>query len=312
VATTRPDPITITDGLKFPEGPVALSDGTLLVGQIVTGELTRVHPDGRHELVAACGGGVNGVAIGPDGAAYVTNNGGSEHAYVASRGWYLPGDQAADFDGGGVQRVDLANGDVTWLYTHVDGHRLRGPNDLVFDGHGGFWFTDHGKGRARERDRGGVYYATADGTSVREVLYPLDGPNGIGLSPDGTRLYVAETFAGRLWAWDVTAPGQLRAKPHGRVFGGDLLVGLGGYDMFDSMAVDADGYVCVATIGDHAGITVVAPDGSGYHHVLMPDPMPTNICFGGPDLRTAYVTLSAAGRLVSFEWPRPGLRLHHA
>ena len=303
------DPRIITDGLKFPEGPVALADGTVLVGEIATGLLTRVAPDGAKTTVATCGGGVNGVAVGPDGAAYVCNNGGSAHIEIPSRGWILPGDQDDQYIGGGIQRVDLATGEVSWLYTHIDDRRLRGPNDLVFDEHGGFWFTDHGKTRARERDRGGLYYATADGSSIREVLYPLDGPNGIGLAPDGSRVYVAETFSGRLWAWDVVAPGQLASKPHGRVFGGQLLVGLPGYDMFDSLAVDGDGNVCVATIGDHSGITVVAPDGSSYEHVLMPDPITTNICFGGPDLRTAYITLSASGRLAAIDWPRPGAPL---
>ena len=289
-----------------------MADGSLLVGEIITGSLVRVLPDGSHETVAECGGGVNGVAIGPDGAAYIANNGGSEHVFVESRGWHLPGDQPEGFSGGGIQRVDLLTGAVEWLYTHVDGHHLRAPNDLVFDADGGFWFTDHGKGRARDRDRGGLYYAAADGSSIREVLYPLDAPNGVGLSPDGSRIYVAETFCGRLWAWDVVDPGVLRAKPHGRVLGGALLVGLPGYDLFDSMAVDAEGNVCVATIGDHAGITVVRPDGSGYEHILMPDPITTNICFGGPDLRTAYITLSATGRIAAVDWPTSGLPLHFA
>ena len=57
---------------------------------------------------------------------------------------------------------------------------LRGPNDIVFDRTGGFWFTDHGKTRSRERDRTGVFYATPDGSSIREVIFPMEGPNGIG------------------------------------------------------------------------------------------------------------------------------------
>jgi gluconolactonase len=56
---------------------------------------------------------------------------------------------------------------------------------------------------------------------------------------------------------------------------------------------------------------VIAPDGRSFEHIPMPDPMTTNICFGGPDLRTAYITLSGSGRLVAMEWPRPGLRLNH-
>ena len=69
--------------------------------------------------------------------------------------------------------------------------KLRGPNDLVFDAHGGFWFTDLGKVRTHDMDRGRVYYARADGSHIHEAAYPLFNPNGIGLSPDETELYVA-------------------------------------------------------------------------------------------------------------------------
>jgi gluconolactonase len=79
-------------------------------------------------------------------------------------------------------------------------------------------------------------------------------------------------------------------------------------DHFDSLAVEADGTVVVAAIGH--GLCLVRPDGA-IEHVPMPDHMTTNVCFGGPDLRTAYVTLSAGGRLVSLDWPRSGLRLAH-
>jgi gluconolactonase len=288
-----------------------MPDGTVIVTEIARGTITRCHSDGRAEVVATTGGGPNGAAIGPDGALYVCNNGGSEHIEIPSRGWLLPGDQGAEYIGGRIQRVDLVTGAVTDLYTECDGNPLRGPNDLVFDGHGGFWFTDHGKTRPRDRDRGGLYYARADGRGIREVLHPLDGPNGVGLSPDGTRVYVAETHVGRLWAWDVLEPGVVGANPKGRVFGGELLLGLGGYNLLDSMAIDEEGNVCVATIGDKAGITVVSHDGSRVEHVPLPDPVPTNVCFGGDGLRTAYATLSASGQLVSWEWPCPGLRLAH-
>ena len=67
---------TITDGLFFPEGPIAMPDGTVLVVEIARGTLTRVFPDGRKEIVAETGGGPTGAAIGPDGKCYVCNNGG--------------------------------------------------------------------------------------------------------------------------------------------------------------------------------------------------------------------------------------------
>ena len=87
---------------------------------------------------------------------------------------------------------------------------LKGPNDLVFDAHGGFYFTDLGKRRPRDMDVGAVYYAKADGSFITEVAYPMVTPNGIGLSPDGNTLYVAETEAARLWAFPIEAPGMVR------------------------------------------------------------------------------------------------------
>jgi len=296
----------ITSGLRFPEGPIAMPDGSVVLVEIQRGTLSRVTSDGRITVVAETGGGPNGAAIGPDGKVYVCNNGGFEWHEMG--GLTIPGEQPKDYIGGRIQRVDLATGKVEDVYTECDGHPLRGPNDIVFDATGGFWFTDHGKIRPRDRDRTGVYYARPDGSSIREVIFPLDAPNGIGLSPDGKRLYVAETFTGRVWAWDLTGPGEIAPAMGLTPNGATLLAGLPGYQLFDSLAVDGGGYVCVATLAN-GGITVIAPDGSTTEHVPTPDPLTTNICFGGPDLRTAYITLSGTGRLVATEWPRAGLRL---
>jgi gluconolactonase len=82
------------------------------------------------------------------------------------------------------------------------------------------------------------------------------------------------------------------------------------YQLFDSLAVDADGNICIATLFN-GGITIISPDGAQIEHVPMPDFYTTNICFGGPDLRTAYITLSSSGRLVAVPWRRPGLPLHY-
>ena len=84
-----------------------------------------------------------------------------------------------------------------------------------------------------------------------------------------------------------------------------------GYQLLDSMAVDADGNICVATLVTGA-VTVVSPDGKLVEQVKVPkwDIFVTNICFGGPDLRTAYITSSGHGLLYEMEWPRPGLKLN--
>jgi gluconolactonase len=296
----------IASGLQFPEGPIAMPDGSVLVVEIKRGTLTRVTPDGRLQVVAETGGGPNGAAIGPDGKVYVCNNGGFEWHQFG--GLTFPGNQPAGYIGGRIQRVDLATGKVEDVYTECDGRPLRGPNDIVFDSTGGFWFTDFGKTRERDRDRTGVLYARPDGSMIREEIFPLDGPNGVGLSPDEKRLYVAESYTGRLWAWDLLEPGRVKRSPGGFGNGGTLVVGLPGMQLFDSLAVDSAGNVCVGTLVN-GGITVISPDGRSVEHVAMPDSLTTNICFGGRELTTAYVTLSTTGRLVATEWPRPGLKL---
>jgi gluconolactonase len=297
----------VARGLRFPEGPVAMADGSVLLVEIARGTLSRVFPDGRVEVVAELGGGPNGAALGPDGAAYVCNNGGLD--WREDRHGLRPMGQPGDYRGGRIERVDFESGEVRVLYDAGPNGPLKGPNDIVFDRAGGMWFTDLGKARARDMDRGGVYYASIDGSSIREVIYPLLTPNGIGLSPDESRLYVAETHAGRLWAFDLEAPGVVKRRRYPSPNGGELVAGLPGFQLFDSLAVDAEGNVCVATLFN-GGITVISPDGRRIEHVPMPDGYTTNICFGGAGLRTAYVTLSSSGRLVALEWPRPGLALN--
>jgi gluconolactonase len=306
---SQPNLTEIATGLQFPEGPVWMPDGTLLCVELFRGTVDRIHPDGRIEVVADCGGSPNGLAIGPDGAVYACNSGGWAHHEVL--GMQIPDTMMPpDHSGGRIERIDLATGEVTVLYTECDGHPLIGPNDIVFDAAGGMWFTDHSRNRERDKPHGGVYYAQPDGSSIREVLYPLDAPNGIGLSPDGSRLYVAETHQGRVFAWDITAPGQVSLPDLAVGAGGELLCGLPGMQLFDSLGIDSDGNVVVGTLVTGA-LTVISPGAEVLDQVLLGDPMVTNVCFGGDDLRTAYATLSATGRIVSFEWPRPGLRLNY-
>ena len=92
---------------------------------------------------------------------------------------------------------------------------------------------------------------------------------------------------------------------------GHLLAGLPGLQLLDSLAVDGEGWVCVGTLGmGFGGVTAISPDGSTVDHYAVPDePLITNICFGGDDLRTAYLTSSGKGELLKMAWPRPGLAL---
>lgn len=313
--TRRLDYRIVTDGLLFPEGPVALADGSVLVVEIQGGRLIRVQPDGTKHVVAELGGGPNGAAIGPDGAAYVCNNGGfnwitENDRDDLPRGYVRPHGRASDYQGGSIQRVDLGTGAVTTLYTHCDGNPIMGPNDIHFDRNGDMWFTDHGKTYGRTMDCGAVYHAAADGSHIRQAIFPMITPNGCGLSPDERTLYVTETETGRLWHWPITGRGEVAKRPWPSPNGGELLGAATGYQRFDSIAVEAGGNICVGTLVT-GGITVFSPDGEKLEYWEGPEPYCTNICFGGPDMRTVYITVSGAGLLIAAEWPRAGLPLLH-
>lgn len=297
----------VASDLRFPEGPVAMADGSVILGEIAGGAVTRIGSDGSKRAIGAAGGGPNGLALGPDGALYVCNNGGNEYA----EGGFLSTGPAKDYQCGYIQRLDPHSGEARILYTQCGGHHLSAPNDIVFDRQGGFYFTDLGKRRARDRDHGGLYYALPDGSKIVELAYPMLSPNGVGLSPDERTLYVADTESSRLFAFDILSPGVVRKEPFPAPYGGRLVCGLPGFQRFDSLAVEASGNIAVATLIS-GRITVIAADGRVVRQVEMPDVYPTNICFGGAGLRTAYITLSGSGRLAAMPWPEPGLRLNFA
>jgi len=307
-------PVTVlAGGLQFPEGPIAMPDGSLLFVELKRGALSRISSEGEFSVVAQLGGGPNGAAIGPDGRCYVCNNGGL--AFTERDGRTYAGLARDDYEGGWIDVVDLKTGAHKRLYTACGDIPLRAPNDIVFDRHGGFWFTDLGKAfkGKTERDRGAVYYARADGTMIRRAIFPLEGPNGIGLSPDEQTVYVAESHTGRVWAFQVGEPGHVVSHPRASVFWekGHMLWAPNYYSILDSLAIDEDGNVCVADIPT-GGITVISPEGKLIAQYPMRDPFTTNICFGGADRRMAYITLSSVGEIVSMPWPRAGLKLNYA
>jgi gluconolactonase len=296
----------VTDGLVFPEGPVWMKDGSVIVVETCAGRLTRVWPDGKKETVAEPGGGPNGAAIGPDGFIYVVNNGGME--LHRRDGLMLPGGPTPDYKGGWLDKIDIATGKVERLYTECDGRRLSAPNDIVFDYEGGIWFTDFGKPIGHTVENGGILYAKPDGSLIKRAI---DGPrpNGIGISPDGKTIYAAMSFEMLLVAFDIIGPGELgpiadwtAGRPVGQFAPQQLL---------DSLAVLANGDVCVGTCVRNTGIGSINPATGALTDYPFDDILTTNICFGGDDMQDAWVTLSTTGRLVKCRWPTPGLRLAH-
>jgi gluconolactonase len=314
----------IASGLKYPEGPVCQADGSVLLVEIYKGTLTRVNPDGTTQTVATLGGGPNGAAIGPDGAVYVCNDGGLSWTQIPGTSTTLPVlvpyGQPPDYTGGLIQRV--SGSAFTTLYSQCNGSRLCSPDDLVFDVTGSFWFTDWGKQRPTDRDITAVYYAAADGSKITQAIPQRSAPNGIALSPDDTRLYVAETYARWILYWELSSPGVIKPNPNTLDGSYLLTASIPGQGTLDSMAVDVEGNVYAATMLPQGpnpkvpgGITVISPSGKILDFIELmvegkPEPLPSNICFGGPDRRTAFITLAGTGRLAACEMKLPGKKLH--
>jgi gluconolactonase len=300
----------VAEGLNFPEGPVVMPDGSVIVVEIGTGRVSRVWEGGRKEVVAVTGGGPNGAAIGPDGHLYVCNCGAVDFEL---RTYKTEGPDAR----GRIERIDLATGKVERLYESCNGRPLQGPNDLVVDREGGIWFTDLGKILQYSWTQGGLYYCKADGSSIQEIFSaPVNGKgfgaisfNGVGLSPDGSTIYVSDTLSTRVIAFDLAAPGKL-APGTGLLGAPDRPIAVVPGDLYlDSLAVTAAGRICVGSIVT-GGISVVDPKKGFLEFIGFPDDYVTNIAFGGSDMQTAYITFSASGKLVRTRWPEPGLPLN--
>ena len=296
----------LAEGLAFPEGPVFMDDGSVILVEIAKGEITRVKRDGTKQTIAKPGGGPNGAAIGPDGALYVCNNGGFKWAEI--EGMMIPGNAAADYTTGRIERIDIATGKVERLYDSYEGFSLSGPNDLVFDDAGGFWFTDLGKHYDHHSDHGGIYYGTPDGKSLKRAVYGPDF-NGIGLSPDGKTVYAAVCSRCYILAFDITGPGEVAPSPLAAV-PGRLVADFPGRILLDSLAILASGKIAQATLVDRPGIGVADPATGEIVYHAFPDLLTTNIAFGGADMRDAAVTLSTTGKLALARWDEPGLRLN--
>lgn len=273
----------VADGLAFPEGPVAMADGSVIVVEIMAGRISRCW-NGRSEVVCAIGGGPNGAAIGPDGALWVCNNGGMDPAAP-------PGE-------GRIERVDLVTGRFERVYDACDGKPLRAPNDLVFDSSGRLWFTCIGSLRGETRHASGLFAARADGAEIVAVNRNAVSYNGVGLSPDQAHVYIADTLQARVYRYDNRAEAQ---QPQ-------YVATATGPLGFDSLAVTAAGNICVATVFQ-GGVATVTPTGEVTMRPIAEEPYVTNIAFGGADMRDAYITLSGTGRLVRMRWDEPGLVL---
>lgn len=273
----------IAEGLAFPEGPVVMQDGSVIVVEIMAGKITRCW-NGRKETVCKPGGGPNGAAIGPDGALYICNSGGMTH------GGPPP-------ENGRIERVDLATGKIERIHENCDGEPLSAPNDLMFDCDGNLWFTNLGRSIEKGREWGGLYCARADGSKIDRIKGQALSYNGVGVSPDMKTVYVADTYSARVWAFDRKIEAQ---EPR-------FVATVPGHVMVDSLAMSASGNVCVAAVTGWA-IATVTPEGE-VTQTRVDDRLVTNIAFGGDDMRDAWLTFSEKGVLAKYRWHEPGMKL---
>lgn len=329
----------VATGLGFPEGPVAMADGSLYFVEIQAQRVSRLLPDGKVERVVDVPGGPNGLAVGPDGAIYICNNGGV-YDFVPNRKVVpgltvtVPAPTRRPYAGGSIQRFDPATGTLTTLYDRCGDAKLLAPDDIVMDGNGGFWFTASGYQDEEVLHKGALYHAKTDGTQlVKAATVPM--ANGVGLSPDGRTVYVADTLFGRLWAFEIESPGKVKPGLLQDVMPGGLVGVLPSIPLpdvvlkmlslpptlsrparsilqwVDSLAVDAAGRVWVGTLFA-GGITIFDPAAGTTEFVpVPPDPFITNLCFGGHDMCDVWITASSTGTIYKGRSAQPGLPLAH-
>ena len=235
----------LAEGLQFPEGPIAMPDGSVILVEIRRGTLSRVW-NGKVEVVCDLGGGPNGAALGPDGAVYVANNGGGGMA-------------------GGPRPAPCRAGSTAWTWRPASssGSTTRSPAIPSRRRTTSSSTPRAASGSPTSAAPPGAPAISAASTTPSrtarrssEVSFGGTGYNGIGLSPDEQTVYAAETYTGRLIAFDLAGPGQV--VKGGR--GGRLVGAAPGRAFFDSLAVQANGDICIASIAD--GITTMTPAGA--------------------------------------------------
>jgi gluconolactonase len=169
----------------------------------------------------------------------------------------------------------------TVLFHDYEGKLLNGPNDVWLRANGGMYFTDPYYKRPYwkrgEKEQGEhVYYLAPDRKKLRRVVDDLKQPNGIIGTPDGKTLYVADIGAGKTYAYNI--------QPDGTLTGKRLFCELGS----DGMTIDSAGNVYLT--GD--GVTIFDKNGKKAGHIAVPEPWTANVCFGGKDKHTLFITAS--------------------
>ncbi len=272
-------------GVRFGEGPVWCDDETLVVTSVADGALVRVDvASGATSRIADTGGGANGATLAADGSLLVTQNGGIDFSRLGL--FAEPPEYRSATPG-----LQHARADGTVVYLADTG--FLAPNDLAVHSDGRVFFTDPPHHPPPPEPVGRVMVLERDGT-ISTFAEGFHYCNGIAFTPDGVVVVVEGRGLQAVHA-DGTRDWVIET------------LGDGGGDGF---CYDVDGRAYVASTGEH-GIRVVDPDGAVLDFLpIEGEGLTTNCCFGGPDLRTLFVTDALPGDVVAFEgMPTPGLPL---
>jgi gluconolactonase len=266
---------TVREEFSFTEGPAWDPSGSLYFSDIPSATIYRLSTDNQLSVFTRDSGHANGIMIAADGRMLVCQMDGRVVAY------------------------DTGSGTMTVLASEYGGKRFNAPNDLVIDRQGGIYFTDPLFRAPQPLPQGvqAVYYLAAGG-KVSRVTGDIAAPNGIGLSPDGKRLYVIPSRQAEMLVYEVGGPGKLSGgrtlcrltQPAGKD-------GTGG----DGMTVDVEGNLYITT---DLGVEIFSAEGDSRGLIKFPQ-QPANVTFGGDDRKTMYVT--ARSGLYRVAMPIAGL-----
>jgi gluconolactonase len=276
--TLVPDKV-FTDGI---EGPAVGLDGRIyLVNFAREGTIGVVRPDGHAELFVTLpdGSTANGIRFGPRPEVDATRPG----AWTRDLVMYV-----ADYTAHNVLLIDPSTRQVR-VFAHEG--RMNQPNDVAIAADGRLFASDPnwkaGTGQIWRIDRD---------ARVTRLEADMGTTNGIEVSPDGKRLYVNESVQRNVWVYDLSAGGDVSGKR--------LLIRFDDFSM-DGMRVDVEGNLYITRHGKGT-VAKVSPDGRLLREIRLQGSKPSNICFGGPDGRTAYVTLQDRGAIETFRVDAPG------
>ena len=194
----------------------------------------------------------------------------------------------ADYVGHNVLRIDPGTRAVEVL-AHEP--KMNQPNDLAIAPNGTLYASDPNWGAKT----GQLWRIDPDGTTTR-LAADMGTTNGVEVSPDGKRLYVNESVQRNVWVFDI--------QPDGGVANKRLLRQFPDHG-FDGMRCDADGNLYITRYGKGT-VAVLSPEGEVLREINVLGARPSNLCFGGPDGRTVYVTEVEHRRLVQFRVETPG------